>query len=105
MADCYGPAFSIRLGAHQNLVISSWELVKDCFTTNDRVFATRPRSLAVKLMAYDHAMLGFAPYGPYWRDMRKLAVVELLSNHRLEQLRPVRETEINLFLRDLYKLW
>ncbi|XP_031384163.1 xanthotoxin 5-hydroxylase CYP82C4-like [Punica granatum] len=105
MADCYGPAFSIQLGARQTLVISSWELVKECFTTNDRAFATRPRSLAVKLMGYDHAMLGFAPYGTYWRDMRKLAVVELLSNHRLEQLRPVWETEINLFLRDLYKLW
>lgn len=105
LADRYGPAFSIRLGRNRTLVISSWELAKECFTTNDRVFASRPRLLAVKLMGYNHMMLGFAPYGSYWRDMRKLATVELLSDHRLDMLRHIRESEIDLFVRELYDLW
>ncbi|TXG64447.1 hypothetical protein EZV62_011441 [Acer yangbiense] len=83
------PVFLIRLGIHRTLVISSWEVAKECFTTNDKVFSTRPKFLAVKLMGYDHFMLGFAPYGSYWRDVRKLATVELLSNHRLELLKHV----------------
>ncbi|KAL6348040.1 hypothetical protein AAG906_037769 [Vitis piasezkii] len=87
MADKYGPIFCIHLGLRKALVVSSWEVAKECYTTNDKVFATRPRSLAVKLMGYDHAMFGFAPYGPYWRDVRKLAMVELLSNRQLEMLK------------------
>ncbi|KAK8714478.1 hypothetical protein V6N13_149668 [Hibiscus sabdariffa] len=104
MADKYGPAFSIRLGIHRALVVSNWEVVKECFTTNDKVFLTRPKSLAIKLMGYDHNMLGFAPYGPYWRSIRKLATVELLSSRRLELLKHVPDTEINSFIKELYEL-
>ncbi|KAK8665188.1 hypothetical protein V6N13_005362 [Hibiscus sabdariffa] len=104
MADKYGPAFSIRLGIHRALVVSNWQVVKECFTTNDKVFLTRPKSLAIKLMGYDHNMLGFAPYGPYWRSIRKLATVELLSSRRLELLKHVPDTEINSFIKELYEL-
>ncbi|KAF2305851.1 hypothetical protein GH714_008449 [Hevea brasiliensis] len=103
MADELGPIFSIRLGIHRAVVVSNWKVAKECFTTNDKVFLTRPKSLAVKIMGYDHAMLGFAPYGQYWRDMRKLAVVELLSNRRLQLLRHVRDTETNFFIKNLYQ--
>ncbi|GMP48288.1 hypothetical protein CsSME_00015694 [Camellia sinensis var. sinensis] len=105
MADNYGPAFSIRLGIKQALVVSSWEVAKECFTTNDKIFSTRPKSLALKLMAYDHAVLGFAPYGPYWRDLRKLAMIELLSSHRLEILKHVRDSEVNFFMKEVYEQW
>ncbi|OMO92212.1 Cytochrome P450 [Corchorus olitorius] len=103
MADKYGPVFSIRLGIHQALVVSNWKVAKECFKTNDKVFSTRPKSLALKLMAYDHKMLGFAPHGQYWRDMRKLVTVELLSSRRLELLKHVRDTEINCFIKELYE--
>lgn len=103
MADEYGPAFLIRIGIHRALVVSSWQIVKECFTTNDMVFSTRPKSFALKLMGYDYAMFGTAPYGQYWRDMRKLAVVELLSSHRLESLQHVRDSETNLFMKELYE--
>ncbi|KAH7575158.1 hypothetical protein JRO89_XS02G0055800 [Xanthoceras sorbifolium] len=102
MADKYGKAFTIRLGIHRALVISSWEVTRECFTINDKVLSTRPESLGAKILAYDHLMFGFAPYGPYWRDVRKLATVELLSNHSLELLQHVRDTEISIFIKELY---
>ncbi|KAK6254104.1 hypothetical protein QUC31_015824 [Theobroma cacao] len=74
MADQYGPAFLVRLGIHQALVVSNSEVAKECFTTNDRVFPTRPKSLAIKLMGR-------------W----------------LELLKHVRDTEINCFVKDLYE--
>ena len=43
----------------------------------DKAFATQPRSLAGKLMGYDHAMFGFSPCRAYWRDVRKLASIVL----------------------------
>ena len=72
MADKYGPIFCVRLGLKRALVVSGWEVAKECYTTNDKVFATRPRSLAIKLMGYDHGSFVFAPCGPYWSDVRKL---------------------------------
>ena len=42
MADKYGPIFCIHLGLRKALVVSRWEVAKECYTTNDKVFATRP---------------------------------------------------------------
>nr|TKS05301.1 hypothetical protein D5086_0000133980 [Populus alba] len=103
MADEYGSIFSIRLGIHPAIVVSDWEIVKECFTANDRVFSTRPKSLALKIMAYNQTTFGFAPYGRYWRDIRKLVMVELLSNHRLELLKHVRDSETSLHMKDFYE--
>ncbi|XP_022762799.1 cytochrome P450 CYP82D47-like [Durio zibethinus] len=103
MVDKYGPAFLVRLGIHQALVVSDWEVAKECLTTNDKLFSTRPRSLAIRLMGYDHRMFGFAPYGPYWRNIRKLATIELLSSRRIELLKHVRDTEVNCFIKELYE--
>ena len=56
-------------------------------------------------MGYDHAMFGFSPYRTYWRDVRKLASVELLSNRQLELLNHVRDSEVKLFIKELYGQW
>ncbi|OMO92211.1 Cytochrome P450 [Corchorus olitorius] len=103
MADKYGPVFSIRLGSHQALLVSDSKVAKECFTTNDKVLCTRPKSLALELMGYNNKIFGFGPYGQYWRDMRKLVTVELLSSRRLELLKHVRDTEINCFIKELYE--
>lgn len=104
--DCrVGPRTQVRTyrPCPRALVVSNWQVAKECFTTNDKIFSTRPRSLASKLMGYDHKMLGFAPYGPYWRSLRKIATLELLSSRRMELLRHVRDTEIDCFIKELYE--
>ncbi|XP_002510312.2 cytochrome P450 CYP82D47 [Ricinus communis] len=105
MADKYGPIFTIKMGVHQSLTISSWELVKECFTINDKIFANRPNFLAAELMGYNSAMFGFSPYGQYWRQMRKITTLELLSNHRLQTFKHVRESEVRAGIIDIYQLW
>ncbi|KAA8543534.1 hypothetical protein F0562_021720 [Nyssa sinensis] len=47
---------------------------------------TRPKSAALKYMGYNGAFFGLGAYGPYWREMRKVASLELLCNSRLELL-------------------
>ncbi|XWS24303.1 hypothetical protein CRYUN_Cryun28dG0089500 [Craigia yunnanensis] len=105
MADKYGPIFTIQLGMHRALVVSDSETVKECLTTNDKAFATRPALTASILMGYNNAMIGFAPYGPYLQQVRKFATLELLSNKRLDMLKHVRESEIKLSLQELYQQW
>ncbi|KAK9136197.1 hypothetical protein Syun_015527 [Stephania yunnanensis] len=83
MADQYGSAFTIQLGMKQALVVSSWKVAKECFTTNDRALASRPSSIASKIMGYNNGTFALAPYGQYWREVRKIAVQEFLSNLRL----------------------
>ncbi|KAL1163633.1 hypothetical protein V6Z11_A06G014800 [Gossypium hirsutum] len=93
MADKYGRIFTIKLGVQRALVVSNWEVAKECLTINDKAFATRPNLACAELMGYHKAMIGFAPYGPHWRQMRKFTTIELLSNHRLNLLKHVRESE------------
>lgn len=105
MADKYGPVFTIRLGLNEILVLSSSEMARECFTTHDRVFSTRPSVTASKILGYDFAMFGFAPYGSYWREMRKIVTIELLSNHRLDMLKHIRASEVRTSIRELYEMW
>ncbi|KAJ8749307.1 hypothetical protein K2173_018789 [Erythroxylum novogranatense] len=79
-------------------------MVKECFTTNDRVLASRANIAAGKHMGYNNAIFSLAPYGQYWRDVRKLATVHLLSNHRLELLKHVRTSEVDTFIKELHSL-
>ncbi|KAK6278163.1 hypothetical protein POUND7_018486 [Theobroma cacao] len=105
MADKFGTIFTIKLGVHRALVVSNWEIAKECLTTNDKAFATRPKLAGMEILGYNYAMIAFAPYGPYWRQVRRFATVELLSNHRLDMLKRVRESEVETSLQQLYQLW
>ncbi|XP_019071776.1 cytochrome P450 CYP82D47 [Vitis vinifera] len=105
MADKYGPVFSIRLGLKRAVVVSSWEMAKECFTTHDLALASRPELVAAKYLGYNYAMFAFSPHGAYWREVRKIATLELLSNRRLELLKNVRISEVETCMKELYKLW
>lgn len=105
MADKYGPAFCIRLGNFRAFVVSSREVAKECFTTNDRAFSSRPVTAATKHMCYNNAVFGFAPYSQHWREMRKIVMLELLSNSRLEAIKNVQASEVDAGIRKLYCLW
>ncbi|XP_047152889.1 cytochrome P450 CYP82D47-like [Vigna umbellata] len=105
MADKYGPIFTLRLGAHKTLVVSDWKMAKECFTVNDRAFASRPKSMAFELLGYNFSMVGFSPYGSYWRHVRKIATLELLSSHRIDTLKHVMDAEVKAAMKDSYNLW
>ncbi|KAL5756265.1 hypothetical protein ACOSQ2_021011 [Xanthoceras sorbifolium] len=101
MAEKYGPIYSLKLGKNPTLIVSSWEIVKECLTINDKVLATRPSIAVGKYLGYDNAVFALAPYGQYWRNIRKIAITELLSTHRVEMLKQVRSSAIDIFIRDL----
>ncbi|KAL6012482.1 hypothetical protein ACLOJK_002971 [Asimina triloba] len=103
IADQYGPAFILRLGLHRALFVSSWELAKDCFTTNDLAMATRPQSVAGEHIAYNYAMLAFSPYGPYWRQIRKIVTVEVLSARQLDSLSRIFLAETDMGVKGLHR--
>lgn len=105
LVEKYGPIFSINIGRKSALVVNNWESVKECFTTNDLAASFRPTTVGIEHLSYNEAMVAFSPYGPYWREIRKIAAHELLSNSRLELLKHVRVSEVEMSLKELYKLW
>ncbi|KAK2969408.1 hypothetical protein RJ640_020351 [Escallonia rubra] len=102
MADKYGPIFTMKLGLQKLLVVSDRSVAKECLTTNDMVFSSRPNAIATEIMGYNYAMFGLGPYGPYWRHVRKIVVLEILSNRRLEMLGHIRVAEVKAFIKDTY---
>jgi hypothetical protein len=101
-SDKYGPIFQIYLGAYPALIISNQEAIKECFTINDKILASRPKSSHGIYLGYNFAGFGFAPYGTYWSKLRKLTMLELLSSRRIESLRHVYESEIDTLIKDLF---
>ncbi|MBA0675060.1 hypothetical protein Goari_016623 [Gossypium aridum] len=64
--------------------------------------AACPGSNAEKYLAYDHASFGFAPHEPFWREMHKFTVVQILSTHKLTRLNHVRVSEVTALMKDSY---
>ncbi|PNX97505.1 cytochrome p450 71d11-like protein [Trifolium pratense] len=59
--------------------------------THDIHFATRPKILATEILSYNSTNIAFAPYGNYWRQLRKICTMELLSLKRVNSYQPIRE--------------
>ncbi|KAL4576012.1 hypothetical protein LXL04_012100 [Taraxacum kok-saghyz] len=105
MAVKHGPIFTVRLGIRKVLVVNSWEIAKEIFTTHDVNISSRPKFTAAKILGYNYAMFGITSYGPYWREMRKIASLQLLSSRRLEQLKHVRVSELESSIKTMHELW
>ncbi|KAJ0580128.1 putative cytochrome P450 [Helianthus annuus] len=105
MADQYGPIFTVRLGVRKVLVVSSWDIVKDIFTTHDLIVSNRPNYIATKILGHNGAFFSFAPYGPYWRGIRKIISQEVLSKSRLEKINHLQVFELENSIENIHELW
>lgn len=92
----YGAVLRLQLGELFAVVVSSPEAAKQVLKTNEISFAQRPGMYAVEVMAYDHdhSSIVFSPYDDYWRQLRKISVLELLSAKRVQSFRKIREEEV-----------
>ncbi|TXG49327.1 hypothetical protein EZV62_025202 [Acer yangbiense] len=94
LCEKFGPVVKLQLGEVVAVVISSPEAAKEVLKTNEISFAQRPEVYAVEIMSYDHSSIVFSPYNNYWRQLRKISVLELLSTRRVQSFRSIREEEV-----------
>ncbi|XP_050377804.1 cytochrome P450 71A9-like [Argentina anserina] len=94
----YGPLMFLQLGSRSTLVVSSAKMAKEVFKTHDLVFSGRPALYVAKKLSYDCVNLSFAPYGEYWREVRKIAILELLSAKRVQMFQSVRDEEVGVMI-------
>ncbi|OIV92085.1 hypothetical protein TanjilG_08758 [Lupinus angustifolius] len=82
------------LGEVSTIVVSSPDYAKEVLKTHDLIFASRPPILATNILGYDSQGLALAPYGDYWRQLRKICAMELLSSKRVQSFQPIRGEEL-----------
>ncbi|KAK6115979.1 hypothetical protein DH2020_008248 [Rehmannia glutinosa] len=104
ISNRYGPLIFLRFGSRPVLLISSPSLAEECFTENDIIFANRPSLLNGKHFGYNYTSIPWSPYGDHWRNLRRIASLDLLSSHRIHTLSRIRTDEIRVLIRKLFRL-
>lgn len=102
LSDSYGPVFFLWLGSRPVLVVSSVSAAEECFTKNDINFANRPHFLYAKYLGYNYTSIVWAPYGDHWRNLRRIASIEILSSYRLQKLSQIRVDEVQTLMHKLF---
>lgn len=88
----------MKLGLVPTIVVSSPAAAELFLKTHDLVFSSRPLIHTSSIMSYGQKDLVFAPYGSYWRNMRKLCTLELLSSQKINSFKSMRKEELGLLI-------
>ncbi|KAK4281837.1 hypothetical protein QN277_013285 [Acacia crassicarpa] len=99
----YGPLLRLTFGSKSCILVSSPHIARLCLKTNDACFLNHPSKTNLDYVTYDRSDIFMAPYGPFWKFMRKLFITQLLSPTTLHHHSPVRAQELKLFLHGLLK--
>ncbi|KAK3145480.1 hypothetical protein QOZ80_3BG0253350 [Eleusine coracana subsp. coracana] len=101
LARRHGPVMLLRLGSVPAVVVSSAAAAREVMKTHDADCCSRPDTAGSRRLSYEHKDVAFTPYSEYWREMRKLFVVELLSTRRVQATTYAREAEVEKLIRRL----
>uniref|UniRef100_M1A3S9 Cytochrome P450 71A4 n=1 Tax=Solanum tuberosum TaxID=4113 RepID=M1A3S9_SOLTU len=85
----------LHFGSKPVLVASSVDAARDIMKTHNLVWSNRPKSSIADGLFYGSKDVAFSNYSEYWRQIRSVTVLHLLSNKRVQSYRHVREEEIS----------
>ncbi|KAM0894316.1 hypothetical protein ACQ4PT_024499 [Festuca glaucescens] len=94
----HGPMMYLQLGEIPTVVVSSAEAVGQMMKANDTGFANRRTTGMQDIVSFGGKGILFAPYGDYWRQMRKVCVTELLSSKQVKRMESIRAEEMGSLL-------
>nr|XP_018678785.1 PREDICTED: cytochrome P450 71A1-like [Musa acuminata subsp. malaccensis] len=94
LSQQHGPLMLLRLGQVPALVVSSPDAAREVLRNQDHACASRPALKPARILVYGCKDLAFAPYGDYWKQLRKICSVHLLSPKRVQSYRLMREDEV-----------
>ncbi|XP_047944423.1 cytochrome P450 71A6-like [Salvia hispanica] len=94
----YGPLMLLHFGKVPVLIASSAEAAREIMKNQDLIFSNRPQLSIPSRLFNNSRDVAFAPYGEYWRQIRSICVLHLLSNKRVQSYSGVREEETSLMV-------
>ncbi|XP_021901245.1 cytochrome P450 71B35-like [Carica papaya] len=94
MSKKYGPVILVQLGGVPTVVVSSAETAKEVLKVHDLDCCSRPSLAGTGRLSYDYLDIAFSPFSEYWREVRKICVLEIFSTKRVQSFRFIREEEI-----------
>ncbi|XP_042440441.1 premnaspirodiene oxygenase-like [Zingiber officinale] len=100
LARRHGPVMRLRVGQVDQIVLTSREGAQQILKAQDANFAFRPELTAAKIIAYGCRDVAFSN-GEYWRQLRKLCVMELLGAKRVKSFASLRAEQVSLLMRDV----
>ncbi|KAL7603513.1 hypothetical protein Lser_V15G18618 [Lactuca serriola] len=104
LSKSYGPIVSLQLGFIPAIVVSSASLVKEVLKTQDIIFCNRPSLIGQQKVSYNGLEVVFSPCNEYWREMRKVFMVNLLGPKKVERFRYIREDEVSSTMTKIHEL-
>lgn len=103
MAEKYGPIMYMRMGTHPLVVASTADAAQEFVKVQDKTWAGRPQATtAGRIFSNNFRNIVIAPYGSHWRHMRKICMLELFTQRRMELFRPARNEEFALMVKSIY---
>ncbi|XP_026425433.1 cytochrome P450 71B35-like [Papaver somniferum] len=98
LSKIYGPVMLLQYGRVSTFVISSVEASEQVLKTLDTQFCTRIQLAGRKRLSYNYVDMALTPYGEYWREIRKICVVELRSRKWVQSFKVVMAEEIDVLI-------
>ena len=93
----------LMLGEISIIIVTSPEIAKEIYITNDMLFASRPtHQVAFKIISYNFTDLVHALYGNHWRQLRKICTMELRSRNCIRAFKSIREEEVFSLIKSIY---
>lgn len=87
----YGPdVIWLKLGSINTMVVQSSKAAAELFKNHDICFVERTITETMTVQNFHKSSLSLAPYGTYWRVMKRVMTVEMLVNRRINDTVPVR---------------
>ncbi|KAL1542033.1 unspecific monooxygenase [Salvia divinorum] len=97
----HGPVMLLHFGSRPVLVVQSAGAAAQIIKDHDLVFSDKPHTSSTRRFLYELKDVLIAPYGEYWRKLKGICVLQLLSNKRVQSFRFIREEETDLLLEEI----
>nr|XP_043615354.1 cytochrome P450 76T24-like [Erigeron canadensis] len=94
----YGPIMSLKLGSKTAIVVSSPDMAKELFQTNDLLFSSRSVPNTLRLMDRHKYSMVFLPAGEQWRRLRRITREYLFSGQCLDATQQLRMEKVHELL-------
>ncbi|KAL3835261.1 hypothetical protein ACJIZ3_009997 [Penstemon smallii] len=98
----YGwPVMLLRFGSQPVIIIQSADAAMEIMKTHDLAFANKPHTYTTRRLLYDLKDISIAPYGEYWRKLKSVCILQLLSTKMVQSFQLIREEETALLMKKI----